>query len=829
MINLNADSQFKRSYADLERAMRLAECEIEQKKAQLAELERQLKGVMNERHRYKKRLKALRQRKQAILDLIASPLAFIDPSLQIVCMNRAFTVLTGQSVETVGAFISDRLWGDDAQRLNQLAAKVIKEGGVQQCTIQRDDGKIWESRLDAVLDGDESLIGALFSIHDVTDRMDARQTVQKSEETFRRVLENMPVMVNSLDQNNRIVFWNRECEKVTAYSAEEMQASPDPLAQLYPNPEYRSELYEEWLKRGKHFSNWEMDITCKDGSQRTVSWSNIFQPFRDANYKSWVLGVDITQRKHAQTINRVLFHIADAVNTTFNLDDLYAHIRLSLSPVIDTTNFYIALYDKSDNTLTFPYFIDQADPIPPKPFTQLIDSPTCDVILSKKPLFISQEELIEREKTKRLVGVKPMIWLGAPLIMRDEVIGVMAVQSYTDPDCYSKRDMDVLTAVSNQVALAITRKRDEEALKKSEMRTRMFLDAITESAILCNAQGEVLMVNKAAAEGSGKNAEELIGTDVLDLFPPELEPFPQKMLDRLIQTGKSVCFETEHLGQVHDNTWSPLFDDQNRVAQIAMISIDVTDKRHKDSERLKVQKLEAISTLAGGIAHEFNNALFGITGNLELARMNVPHNASMEKYLQVIDNSAERMRQLTAQLLAYAQGGKYRVRPLSFNQLIMDTLNDIFPNETDPNIRVQTQFQPDLPLVKADAIQMQMVFAGVISNAVEAIKGEGVIKVQTKTQYLEKSALEKRLTEKAATYTCIEITDNGEGMEPETVARVFEPFFTKKFHGRGMGMAAAYGIIKNHHGFIQVRSRFGQGTSVTIGLPAAPNKGPDNS
>jgi len=642
--------------------------------------------------------------------------------------------------------------------------------------------------------------------------------------TIKRTLENIPVMLNSLDQDNRMVFWNRECEKVTGYSADEMKLATDPLGKLYPNPQYRSALYAEWLKRGNHFSDWEMDIICKDGTQRTVSLSNISQPFQTSDYKSWVIGIDITQRKHAQAINRALFHIADAVNTTFNLDELFASIRISLSHIINTTNFYIALYDKANNTLSFPYYIDKADPSPPEPFmATLTDSPTSDVILSKKPLFINKDDLRKRAETNRIVGTAPLIWLGAPLIIRDEVIGVMAVQSYSDPHCYSKRDMDILTAVSNQAALAIKRKRDEEALKKSEIRTRAFLDGITESAILCSAQGKILILNKVVAERNGKKVDDLIGTDVLCLFPPSVTPSPTALLDHLVQTGNPVHFESEHCDGVYDNTWSPLFDDQNRVVQIAMISIDTTEKRRKESERLKVQKLEAISTLAGGIAHQFNNALFGIIGNLELIRMNAPDISVVEKYLTSVDDSAERIRQLTAQLLAYAQGGKYRAKPVSLNQLMLNTLNDAFDKGVDSNIRIQTHFATNMPLVEADAIQMQMVFAGAMSNAVEAIEGEGTIQVQTAIKFMEQSPLSGHTYVKSGQYACLTISDSGGGMDHKTVTRVFDPFFTTKFQGRGLGMAAAYGIVKNHNGFIHVNSETNKGTCVIIGLPTVEN------
>jgi len=669
-----------------------------------------------------------------------------------------------------------------------------------------------------------------------SERLVEKQTVQleKTEnllnqeinerKTLKRTLENMPVMLSALDKDNRIAFWNRECEKVMGYSADEIKQATDPLHKLFPNTQYRSALYTEWQKRRNHFFNREMEITCKDGTQRTVSWSDISHPFRSSDYNSWVIGIDITQHKHAQAINRALFHIADAVNTTVNLDELYASIHISLSHIIDTTNFYIAIYDKASETLNFPHYIDLADPSTPEPFTAAVsDSLTGVVILSKKPLFMSKEDLVKRAETNQIRGTLPLIWLGTPLIISDEVIGVMVVQSYSDPHCYTERDMDILTAVSNQAALAIKRKRDEEALRKSEVRTRAFLDAITESAILCNAQGKILMLNNVAADRSGKKADELIGTDVFRLFPQGATPSHSDLMNNLIQTGNPVHFESQLSGCVHDNTWSPLFDDQNRVVQIAMISIDATEKRRKESRRLKVQKLEAISTLAGGIAHQFNNALFGITGNLELIRMNTAETPVWEKYLTVIANSAERMRQLTAQLLAYARGGKYRVRPQSLNNLMLNALNDAYDKGVDPNIRIETHFAANLPLVEADAMQMQTVFGGVISNAIEAIDVEGDIKVQTAYKFIDKLMANEFVggdtSVKPGKYACLTIEDNGAGMDNASVARIFEPFFTTKFQGRGLAMAAAYGIVKNHNGYINASSESGKGTCIIIGLP----------
>jgi two-component system cell cycle sensor histidine kinase/response regulator CckA len=237
-------------------------------------------------------------------------------------------------------------------------------------------------------------------------------------------------------------------------------------------------------------------------------------------------------------------------------------------------------------------------------------------------------------------------------------------------------------------------------------------------------------------------------------------------------------------------------------------------KRNPESQPQTDQSMEALGTLAGGIAHQFNNALFGILGNIELLKFDFPDNRALDKYVKSMEASVRRMTQLTGQLLAYARGGKYEPKIFSLHDFILKTLPSLL-HDILPDIRVETALQGDLTLVKADQHQIRIVLSALLNNAVEAIKGPGQIRILMRNEELA----EPGQNLPPGPFISLIIEDDGKGMNKKTKDRIFEPFFSTKLHGRGLGMAAVYGIVKNHDGWISVESEPGIGTDVRIYLP----------
>lgn len=232
------------------------------------------------------------------------------------------------------------------------------------------------------------------------------------------------------------------------------------------------------------------------------------------------------------------------------------------------------------------------------------------------------------------------------------------------------------------------------------------------------------------------------------------------------------------------------------------------------------QKMEAISTLAGGIAHEFNNALSGVMLNIDILKMTFSENSQITKHLGAAKGSAKYMAKLTKQLLAYSQGGKYKVMTKSFNEFLKDAL-PAAKHVLSPSIHVETSLPANLYSISADLTQFQMVLVAILANASEAIKDNGRILIHAKNVKIDELCTKNDHEILPGPYVCVTIEDNGTGMDENTCRRIFEPFFTTRFQGRGLGMSAAYGIIKNHGGWISVNSEPGKGSKVRIFLPKA--------
>jgi CheY-like chemotaxis protein len=186
-------------------------------------------------------------------------------------------------------------------------------------------------------------------------------------------------------------------------------------------------------------------------------------------------------------------------------------------------------------------------------------------------------------------------------------------------------------------------------------------------------------------------------------------------------------------------------------------------------------------------------------------------------------SSADRMSQLTNQLLAYARGGKYQVKIISLSDFVRNTL-PLIEHALKPSINIETHLPPDILSVKADLTQLQMVVSSIVSNASEAIAGAGHIRISCRNVIMTEESVKGYPGLAPGRYVTLTIEDNGKGMDQETRSRIFEPFFTTKFQGRGLSMAAVYGIIKKHGGLISIDSELNQGTVVRIYLPAIDEK-----
>ena len=380
-----------------------------------------------------------------------------------------------------------------------------------------------------------------------------------------------------------------------------------------------------------------------------------------------------------------------------------------------------------------------------------------------------------------------------------------------------ERDEEITRRTEALKTEVLERKKAEEALQESEEKYRSMMESMADTVYICSPDYHVEYMNPAMIKKTGgRNA---VGELCYKVMHELDEKCPWCVYDKVQQGENHV---TEIVSPRDKRTYNVShFPVHNADGSISKLTIyrDVTEIRKMEAQFRQATKMEAIATLAGGVAHEFNNALMGVMGNIELLKMDLPEDERRDRSFEAMNESGHRMSRLTDQLLAYAEGGQYNPTDLKLDGFIIETL-PILQHDLTPEVRVKTHFPKDISYIRADHTQMQMVLSAILANSNEAIEDKGLVRITAETKDIDEAFTKQHPDLTPGPYVCLTIEDDGKGMDEEAKARIFEPFFTTKFQGRGMGMAAVYGIIKSHDGTITVESEPGKGTVVRIYLPA---------
>ena len=377
------------------------------------------------------------------------------------------------------------------------------------------------------------------------------------------------------------------------------------------------------------------------------------------------------------------------------------------------------------------------------------------------------------------------------------------------------------------------RKRVEEALQDSEERYRTILNSLQESYHEVDLNGRYTFLNDSALQIVGFSAEEMMDMNFNTLFEGETREKIIKSYKQVFKTGEPIkAMEFELItknGRIvpMEASVSLKRNATGDPVGFRVVTRDITARKQAEEEKRILEdrlqhadKMDAIGTLAGGVAHDFNNLLMGIQGNASLSLMDIDPTHPTYENLKRIEEQVQSGAALTKQLLGFARGGKYEVKPTDMNEVI-EKISSLF-GRTKKEISIQRKHGKDLWSVEVDRGQMEQVFLNLYVNAWQAMPGGGDIYLETQNILLDE-AIAISCSAKPGKYVKITVTDSGTGMDEKTKARIFEPFFTTKRMGRGtgLGLATVYGIIKGHHGIINVYSEPGHGTTFTVYLPAS--------
>ncbi len=366
-------------------------------------------------------------------------------------------------------------------------------------------------------------------------------------------------------------------------------------------------------------------------------------------------------------------------------------------------------------------------------------------------------------------------------------------------------------------------KKSKEALFAEKERLSTTLRSIEDCVISTDLNGDIILANKAAEKLFGQSQSQLVGKSIADQIKLDWEGEKENPITSFITSSKNTRFEKQaHYcngsGQdyILSITAAQIISYNQLPLGMIFVFRNISDKIKMQEELIRTHKLESVGLLAGGIAHDFNNILTGILGNISLAKISIGDSATLQQKLDEAEKASKRAQGLTQQLLTFSRGGDPVKEMLLLQDVITEASNFVLSGS---NCRCNYIFDKDLNPVKVDKGQISQVFHNLVLNSCQAMPSGGIIEIKCGNC----DVTEEKFTflTSCSNYVKVEISDSGTGMSKEVVAHIFDPYFTTKKDGVGLGLASAYSIITKHNGYITVKSRPGKGTVFTILLPAS--------
>jgi two-component system cell cycle sensor histidine kinase/response regulator CckA len=653
------------------------------------------------------------------------------------------------------------------------------------------------------------------------DRRQSARALQEGEQRFRSLFENNPHMCFSVSAEGLIRQANRASGRVLRHGGDLTARGIAELFHPDDRPIVAGQIRDCLARPGEVLSR-ELRMLRADGSELWVRETVQGAPSPHGDPEVLLVCQDVSEHRRSDELRAAIYEISEAAQEATTLDRLFVSIHQIVARLMDARNLYFALYDAAEDLVSFPYFVDEEDEAePPRPRRRGL---TEYVLRTGKPLLATPEvfdELYRRGEVES-IGAPSIDWLGVPLMVGTEAIGVLVVQTYTEGVRYGPRERDILSFVSSQAAFAIARKRAEEALKASEEKYRTLVDSMQDGVFLTQ-DFKILFANEAFAQILGRTVKDVVGRDLRGFVAPEdIESLTLRHARRM--DGEEVSRQYEFHVSHADGSRVPVslhvavMEYRGRRATLGTLH-DLTEQKRLEDQLRVAQKFEAIGQLAGGVAHDFNNLLMAIVGSAELLR---PRLAADEetKELEAILSSSRRAAELIKGLLAFARRQVLNAVDLDLNEVVEQML-PILRRVIPENIAIDYEPAQRVALVHADRGQMDQILMNLAVNARDAMAQGGKIAITLARVELGAEYLEGHPWAAPGEYVRLSVADTGVGMDSLTLSHIFEPFYTTKTrgHGTGLGLAIVYGIVKQHGGMIDALSQLGEGTRFDVYLP----------
>lgn len=633
---------------------------------------------------------------------------------------------------------------------------------------------------------------------EIQDREVAEAALRQSEERFREMAAHIREVFWLFDWvNQRVVYVSPAYEEIWGRSTDQLYNRYEEWREsVHPEDRASAEAsFQRILETGSGEVR-EYRIVRPDGSIRWIS-DRGFAIRDEAARVIRVTGIaeDITERRMAENEARKRQNFVEAV--------------LSQAPdAIVTLDARHRVLDWNPGAVKmFGYTPEEAAGRNLDDLVAQFDRHAEAASVTQRVLAGDRIESFETVRHRKDGTPVHVIASGSPVVIGESLAGVVAV--YTD-----------ITAL----------KQVEAALRESEEQMRAIFHTIPDPVTVVRlTDGICVDVNEGFTRVSGYARKEIIGRTALDVGVWEDTGKRNELYRLLVEKGEAWNLEARFRtksGDLIDGLISArvltLGDTPHFIAitrDIGALKTAQEEKHQLEAQLRQAQKMEAIGTLAGGVAHDFNNLLMGIQGRNSLMMADLEPDDPLYEHLQGIEAYVRRASDLTKQLLGFARGGKYEIKPLNLNEVVAGSLA-LF-GRTRKELRIHTHYRKGLRTVDADRRQIEQVLLNLFVNAWQAMPGGGNLYVDTDNVAPDRSQVAAHDLDQEH-FVKISVTDTGVGMAADVRERIFDPFFTTKSMGRGtgLGLASAYGIVKNHGGFIDVNSEAGKGSTFTVYLPA---------
>lgn len=353
--------------------------------------------------------------------------------------------------------------------------------------------------------------------------------------------------------------------------------------------------------------------------------------------------------------------------------------------------------------------------------------------------------------------------------------------------------------------------------EKSEKRYRSLFDAASDGILMLLNRGVIVEVNASACGFLGGQMEDLLGANIRDLLDG-------KVVDQIIHEDERALRDGKNLLEVHlqrkDGVRSDIELRVNPLpeGEILLLGRDITERKRIEAQLRQAQKMESVGRIAGGVAHDFNNALTPILGYADLLLDSMPTDDPRRAELTQIHKAAEHARDLTRQLLAFSRKQVLDMKVVDLNHVV-STFRDVIRRSIREDIAIHVKLDPELGNFKADAFQIEQILMNLAVNAQDSMSNGGTMLIETGNVELDAAFADSHPGSQPGPHVALIVSDAGMGMSQEALQRVFDPFFTTKEHGTGLGLATVYGIVKQHGGSIWMYSEEGKGTTCKAYFP----------